>query len=239
MVHNLQSNLTNRIYYMKKLGIGVVLFFIAQLGSAQIKQNVGTFHSVDVTDKIQVELIHGSSNEVVTEGTNSENIQVINTNGALRIKMNTLNVLQGNNISVKVYFQSLKSLSAKKGAKIINRQNEKIVSDQLSVAATEGGLIVVYVEGKKIDVKATSGSTISLIGKSVTQDVVSNFGGKYEGKDLKTDVTNVTVNGGGKAEVYVKDSIVAKTRAGGVIDVYGNPAHKSEKKLAGGVINYK
>lgn len=232
-------DLMDRNYCMKKLGIGVVLFFITQLGIAQIKQNVGTFHSVDVTDKIQVELIHGTSNEVVTEGENSENIQVINTNGSLRIKMNTLNALQGNNINVKVYFQSLKSVSAKKGAKVINRQNDKIVADQLSIAAAEGGLIVVYVEGKKLDVKATSGSTVSLIGKSVTQDVISNFGGKYEGKDLKTDVTNVTVNGGGLAEVYAKDSVIAKTRAGGVIDIYGNPTNKSEKKLAGGVINYK
>ncbi|MBB2951859.1 MULTISPECIES: head GIN domain-containing protein [Sphingobacterium] len=224
---------------MKKLGLGAILFFIAQLGIAQTKQNVGTFNSVDVTDKIQVELIHGNSNEVVTEGANSENIQVINKNGALRIKMNTLNALQGNNISVKVYYQSLNSLSAKKGAKIVNREKEKIVADQLNVSAAEGGLVVVYVEAKKVDVKPTSGSTISLIGKSITQDVVSNFGGKYEGKELITDVTNVTVNGGGQAEVYAKDSIVAKTRAGGVIEVYGKPAHKSEKKLAGGIINYK
>jgi hypothetical protein len=224
---------------MKKLGLGAILFFIAQLGIAQTKQNVGTFNSVEVTDKIQVELIQGTSNEVVTEGTNSENIQVINKNGALRIKMNTLNALQGNNINVKVHFQSLKSLYAKKGAKIINRQDSKIASDQLSVSAAEGGLIVVYVETKKVDVKSTSGSTVSLMGKSITQDVISNFGGKYEGKDLITDVTNVTVNGGGNAEVYVKDSIIAKTRAGGIIDVYGKPAHTSEKKLAGGTINYK
>jgi hypothetical protein len=224
---------------MKKLGLGAILCFIAQLGIAQIKQNVGTFNSVDVTDKIQVELIKGTSNEVVTEGTNSENIQVINKNGALRIKMNTLNALQGNNINVKVYFQSLKSLSAKKGAKIINRQNSQISADQLSVSAAEGGLIVVYVETKKVDVKSTSGSTVSLMGKSITQDVISNFGGKYEGKDLITDVTNVTVNGGGNAVVYVKDSIIAKTRAGGIIDVYGKPPHTSEKKLAGGTINYK
>lgn len=224
---------------MKKLGIGAVLFFIAQLGIAQTKQNVGTFNSVEVTDKIQVELIHGTSNEVVTEGTNSENVEVINKNGALRVKMNTLNALQGNNINVKVYFQSLKSLSAKKGAKIINRKDSKVVADQLSVSAAEGGLIVVYAETKKMDVKSTSGSTVSLIGKSTTQDVIANFGGKYEGKDLITDVSNVTVNGGGQAEVFVKDSIIAKTRAGGVIDVYGKPAHKSEKKLVGGIINYK
>lgn len=224
---------------MKKLGLGAILYFIAQFGFAQTKQNVGTFNSVDVTDKIQVELIHGKSNEVVIEGDNSENIQVVNTNGALRIKMNTLNALQGNNVNVKVYYDALKSVSAKKGAKLINRDADQLVSDQLSVSAAEGGLIVMHVQAKKVDVKATSGSTISLIGKSITQDVISNFGGKYEGKHLLTDVSNVTVNGGGKAEVYAKDSIVAKTRAGGVIDVYGKPAHKSEKKLAGGIINYK
>ncbi|UIR57203.1 DUF2807 domain-containing protein [Sphingobacterium sp. SRCM116780] len=224
---------------MKKLGLGAILFFIAQLSFAQTKQNVGTFNAVEVTDKIQVELLKGTSNEVVIEGANSENIQVINNNGSLRIKMNTLNALQGNNVSVKVYFQSLNNILAKKGAKVVNRENQVIVSDQLNISAAEGGLVVLYLEAKKVDVKSTSGSTISLMGKSITQDVVSNFGGKYEGKDLKTDVSNVTVNGGGKAEIYAKDSVVAKTRAGGVIDVYGNPVHKSEKKIAGGTINYK
>jgi len=49
----------------------------------------------------------------------------------------------------------------------------------------------------------------------------------------------VTVNGGGKANVYVTDSIETKTRGGGVIDVYGKPEQRVEKKMAGGTVNFK
>lgn len=224
---------------MKKLGIGAVILFVTQFTYAQTKKDVGTFTAVEATDKIQVELIKSNSYEVISEGANSENIQIINNNGSLRIKMNTLNVLQGNNVSVKVYYQALQDISAKKGAKIVTRSDQIIVSDHLTVSAAEGGLVDIYVDAKKLDVKPASGSTIAITGTSITQDVISNFGGKYEGKGLITDVTNVTVNGGGIADVHAKNSVVAKTRAGGVINVYGSPAQKSEKKVIGGVINYK
>jgi hypothetical protein len=58
-------------------------------------------------------------------------------------------------------------------------------------------------------------------------------------KIFKTSITTVTVNGGGKADVYVTDSIETKTRGGGVIDVYGKPEQRVEKKMAGGTVNFK
>ena len=39
------------------------------------------------------------------------------------------------------------------------------------------------------------------------------------------------MNAGGEAEVSATESVDAKTRAGGNITVYGNPADKKTKKL--------
>ena len=88
---------------MKFLGVSVILLLIAQMGFGQVKQNVGDFSSVVATDKIQVELIKSDESLVTFEGQNHENVKVVNTNGSLVLKMNTLNMLQGGNISVKVY----------------------------------------------------------------------------------------------------------------------------------------
>lgn len=224
---------------MKYFGIAGVLFCAVQLSFGQAKQNVGDFRTLEVTDKIQVELIKSGENEVTLEGQNYENVQVINKNGELRIKMNTLNMLQGNAITVKVYFNSLQEIQAKKGAKVFSTSANVVQSDLLQLNATEGALIDLHVKAKKIDAKSSSGATLALYGHADTQDVISNFGGKYEGKGLKTGIAKVTVNGGGKAEVTVDNTIEAKTRGGGVIDVYGKPEHRVEKKTAGGVINFR
>ncbi len=224
---------------MKFLGVSVILLLIAQIGFGQVKQNVGDFSSVVATDKIQVELIKSDESLVTFEGQNHENVKVVNTNGSLVLKMNTLNMLQGGNISVKVYYKSLNNVEAKKGAKVFATTNNKVAADHLKVYASEGGLVDLYTAVKTAEIKVTSGATIALYGKANKQEIISNFGGKYEGKDFKTSITTVTVNGGGKADVYVTDSIETKTRGGGVIDVYGKPEQRVEKKMAGGTVNFK
>jgi hypothetical protein len=70
-------------------------------------------------------------------------------------------------------------------------------------------LIDLYTAVKTAEIKVTSGATIALYGKANKQEIISNFGGKYEGKDFKTATTVVTVNGG-KADVYATDSIETK-----------------------------
>ncbi|WP_282637751.1 head GIN domain-containing protein [Sphingobacterium thalpophilum] len=224
---------------MKFLGISAVFLLMGQIAFGQAKQNVGDFSSVMATDKIQVELIKSNESLVTFEGQNYENIKVVNTNGALALKMNTLNMLQGGNISVKVYYKSLKNVEAKKGAKVFATANDPVVADHLRVYASEGGLVDLHANAKTTEVKVTSGATVALYGKADKQEVISNFGGKYEGKDFKTATTTVTVNGGGKAEVYALDTIETKTRGGGVIDVYGKPEQRVEKKMVGGTVNFK
>ncbi|WP_293885084.1 head GIN domain-containing protein [Sphingobacterium sp. UBA1498] len=224
---------------MKFLGVSVILLLMAQVSFGQIKQNVGDFSSVLATDKIQVELIKSNESLVTFEGQNHENVKVVNTNGSLVLKMNTLNMLQGGNISVKVYYKTLGNVEAKKGAKVFATTDNTISADHLKVYASEGGLVDLYADVKTAEIKVTSGATIALYGKANKQEIISNFGGKYEGKDFKTSTTMVTVNGGGKADVYAADSIETKTRGGGIIDVYGKPEQRVEKKMAGGTVNFK
>ncbi|WP_312186201.1 head GIN domain-containing protein [Sphingobacterium sp.] len=224
---------------MKLIGISAILLLVTQLSFGQTKQNVGDFTSVVATDKIQVELIKSDESLVTFEGQNHENVKVVNTNGSLVLKMNTLNMLQGGNISVKVYYKDLTNIEAKKGGKVFAVANNTITGDHLKVYASEGGLVDLYAAVKTAEIKVTSGATVALYGKADKQEIISNFGGKYEGKDFKTAETVVTVNGGGKADVFAVNSVETKTRGGGVIDVYGKPEQRVEKKMAGGTVNFK
>ena len=66
-----------------------------------------------------------------------------------------------------------------------------------------------------------------------------NSAGKYLGKNLDSENSVVVSNAGGIAEINVTDSVDATTRAGGVIDIYGDPNDRKFKNVIGGKINFK
>ena len=87
--------------------------------------------------------------------------------------------------------------------------------------------------------KANSGGIINISGTAETQDVLVNSGASYNGEDLKSEVTSVTANAGGTAEIYASKTINATTRAGGNIEVYGAPKNRNTKNVIGGRIDFK
>ena len=84
--------------------------------------------------------------------------------------------------------------------------------------------------------KPTSGGAISTEGAATNQDVLINSGGQYNGADLSTNQSEVSVSAGGRAKIRATEIVEAKVRAGGTIQVYGNPKVLDTKKLFGGKI---
>ena len=80
---------------------------------------------------------------------------------------------------------------------------------------------------------------IEVSGISTEQDIIVNSGSKFSGKDLDSESVKVTSNAGGNAIVNASESVTATTRAGGVIDVYGDPGERNIKNIIGGKINFK
>ncbi|QQS94870.1 head GIN domain-containing protein [Sphingobacterium spiritivorum] len=223
---------------MKKIIAIGFLFMLAKVGMAQTRE-VGPFAKVEVTDKINVELINSSTYKVVISGNPSNEVDVIQKNGTLRLKMNTLNMMNGEGIHIKVYGNNISELTAKKGAIVKANEEEILSSNILNLSASEGGLLSLKVSGQEIKVSASKGGTVQASGKTPRQEVQLTFGGNYDGRSLVSENAKVTVNGGGRCEVNVKQTIDSQVRAGGIIHVYGNPAQRNEKKLAGGTIEYK
>ena len=118
--------------------------------------------------------------------------------------------------------------------------NQSGSSDGLTNSTSnEGSSIKLPIDTKKLDVKINSGAEVILTGKAESQTVIANSGGKYYSKTLKAENSSLTTNAGGVIEATSTKSVEAKTRAGGVIDIYGNPKQRNQKKVAGGRINFK
>lgn len=220
---------------MKKIHL-ILSLLIFSFAFSQQRQDTGTFSSLEVYDKIAVNLIPSGENYVEIMGSNTEDVQIINKNRTLKIRMNMSKFLGGDKVSVNVHYTTLNQINASEGSSVTSDQ--KIENPSLTLNAKEGASIVLETESNMVDVKTNSGGYIKLSGTSNAQSVVSNAGGNYEGKGLKTKTATVTVNAGGEAEVFASNFVNATTRAGGNIYIYGNPKVE-QKSLAGGKVHIK
>lgn len=83
-----------KITIMKNILAGAIAIVAVQFSFAQTVKNVGTFSSLKVYDKIPVVLIPSTSNKVEVNGKKSSDVEVINKNGELKVRMTTTNLLQ-------------------------------------------------------------------------------------------------------------------------------------------------
>ena len=194
--------------------------------SAQITKNVGDFTKVTSFDKISVQLIASTENKIEITGKTADEVEVINANSELKIRMPLGKLLKGDDIVAKVYFTKIEGLEANEGSYISCETELKALD--FGLIAKEGSQIKVSVDAQRIAVKSSGGAVIKLSGKAQNIDVVINSGGVLEAKECKTAQAVVSVN----ASVLVD----AKTRAGGIITIYGNPKQVNQKTMLGGSI---
>jgi len=220
---------------MKNIILAAAVTLVSQFSLAQSK-SVAAFTSLKVFDKIPVQLIPSSDYKAEISGSKSDDIEFVNSGNELKVRMKTLQLLQGDDVKVVLYYKNINSIQASQGAVITSA--DKINASKLEVTSNEGSQIDINVDTAVLEGKVNTGGILKLAGESESQSVVVNTGGKYDGQNLKTSITSITTNAGGQASVYASKSVDATTRAGGVIDVYGNPTTKNDKKIVGGKINY-
>jgi hypothetical protein len=218
---------------MKKIVYSLLL--ISSIAFAQTEKNVGDFTKVTAFDKIDVTLIPSTENKVKLIGKNYNEVELVNKNGELKIRMPLTKMLSGETISATVYYTKLEAVEANEGSRI--GAKDAISALNFNIICKEGSEIkLTNLQADRLQVRVSQGSIITVIGTVKNQDILSNSGGKYDGQDCKTQQTVVTVNAGGMANVYATDLVDAKTRAGGEITIYGKPKQIKEKKIAGGTI---
>jgi PIN domain nuclease of toxin-antitoxin system len=217
---------------MKKILFSLLL--ISSLTYAQTEKKVGDFHKVTAFDQITVELIASDENKVVLSGINSDEVEVINKNGELKLRMPLTNLLKGNQVKAKVYYIDLDAVEANEGSQISN--DDAIKATNFDIIAKEGAKIDISLDVAKVTVKLTSGAIVKTSGTAKNQDLLVSAGAVYNGKDLTTEQTSISSNAGGEAEVFATEFIDAKARAGSDIMIYGNPKQVTKKTFAAGHI---
>ncbi|MCT1529887.1 MULTISPECIES: GIN domain-containing protein [Sphingobacterium] len=215
----------------------IAVTFLVHTVDAQIKQTINEFSVLEVTDRLWVSIVPSDRHEIEIKGDLADKVEAVYSQGQLRLKMKGGYIMQGDQANVVVYTPSVSKIIAKKGSEV-NVEESAIEEEAMSFTASEGAKIRALINAVGVDATVNTGASIDLLGSATKLNVRTTAGANFYGKDLKTDIVHVRVNAGGKTEVYATESADVETRAGGTIDVYGNPTNKRDKKIAGGRITF-
>ncbi|TDS13021.1 head GIN domain-containing protein [Sphingobacterium paludis] len=204
---------------------------------AQTKVDIGHVVELHVTDKLNVVLVPSDENSVLVDGDLKDKVEVTQQDGKLRIKMASGYPLKGANTFVRVHSPSIYSFTVQKGA-VVQTEEGSIEQDSILVWANEGGKLDLAVNVKRVEVNSTTGSSVTLRGDTESQNIILTFGGNYYAEKLNSKKAFARTNGGGVCDVRASVSADVQTRAGGYINVYGNPTERKQKRLAGGKITF-
>jgi hypothetical protein len=221
---------------MKKI-VFLLVLVVTQSSIGQVTKNLGDFNTLKVYDKLTVVLIAAPENKVIITGSREQEVEVLNKNGELKLRMPFPKLLSGDDIAIKLYYKNLDGISVSEGAVVSS--DEVFDATIMDLNAREGAAIHLSLDVDKVNIKAVTGGIIVLEGKATNQDVVLMTGGILESKELITSQTSITVSAGGNAEVYATTLVDAKVKAGGSVFVYGKPKQINKETILGGKIEEK
>jgi hypothetical protein len=183
---------------MKKIIYSLLL--ISSIAFSQTEKKVGDFTKVSSFDKIDVQLIPSNENKVILQGKDADQVELVNKNGELKIRMPFGKLLKGDDISATVYYKKLDAVEANEGSRIASKEEIKAIN--FDIICKEGSEIkLLNLQASRLQVRTSAGSIVTIKGSVKNQDILSNSGGKYDGQDCVTEQTVVTVNAGGIAHV--------------------------------------
>lgn len=201
------------------------------------EHEVEEFDKVTAFDQIDVQLIPSKENKVILNGKNSEEVELINKDGELKIRLPLTKMMKGDDISATVYYTNLVAVEANEGSRI--SCESVIKATVFNINVKEGSVVNLKLDVSQLQLKINGGGKVDLSGKAKNQDVLLNNGSIYKAQKLLSGQATITANTGAEAFIKVTDYVDAKVRAGGEITIYGKPKKIDKKTIAGGKIYEK
>ncbi|MEM9680880.1 MAG: head GIN domain-containing protein [Bacteroidota bacterium] len=210
------------------------LFTLITSAQDQIEKTVGEFKTLKVYDLINVKMIKSTENKVVITGDNKRDVEVINRNGKLKIRMKVEEIYDGNDTVVKLYYTSVDVIDVNEGAEIT--VEDTIDQFEIDLKTQEGGKIIAELKVTYANIRSVTGGIIKATGTAKNQDVSLYTGGVYKGAECVSENSEVSIHAAGEAFVNATEGMDIRIRAGGDVYVYGDPKRVDESRVFGGRI---
>lgn len=215
----------------------LVLFLLGQMSFSQVNRDLGDYNKVKVFDRLNVELIASNENKIVISGDRANDVEVVNTNGELKLRMPLPKLLSGNNIEIKLYYKNLEFIDASEGSVVSSE--EVLKQNTIDLNAKEGSEISLELDVKKVVLRAVTGGKIELVGQASNQNSIVASGAILKADNLVTSQTNIYVSSGAEAKIFATLLVDAKAETGGNVTIFGKPKEINKTTSLGGKIKQK
>ncbi len=210
---------------MKKIYVILIMLsvfvFVKAQSSGEIR-TMGPFTSVKALKGINVVLLPIGKEEINIKVENcSVNDIITELNGKELILKVRNKIMKDAAISVFVSYKKIYGVTAATGGFI--SCDDVIEGDSLNINASSGGTVILDLDYKSINVKASAGSKIELTGKVNTQKVSVTSTATYIADQLKSEKVEIVANSFARADINVSDYLKAKASTGAKIGYFGEP----------------
>lgn len=219
---------------MKKYFFVLFLLSAAMLSAQEVTQDLDEFNEIKVYNGLEVILKEAKQNKAIITGKNRTDVKFKVDNGILKVRMSIDEILDNENTQITIQFKTLDKIDARQNASIT--VDAKLKQESLHLNASEGADIFADVNLTNLYIDANTGAQIEVEGKTDNQEVSINTGGKLFAKNIKSKNTEISIKAGGVADITASDKVEAKVRAGGTVNVYGNPKTLDQNTLFGGKV---
>ncbi|WP_298146294.1 DUF2807 domain-containing protein [Flavobacterium sp.] len=211
-----------------------LLFSTVALAQGTKTINLGDVSEVEVFDRINVVLIPSNEYKAEVSGSNVNDVEFELIDKKLKIHFPLHKFLEGESTKVLFYYKELHRVEGNEGSNISN--TDVLKGRELLLEAKEGAEVRLNIEAETVKTNVFSAGVVAVAGVAAVQVISVLSGGKFEGKDLITKETSVSVTAIGKAKIFATETVNAKVRLSGTIEVYGNPKQLTESRSMGGTI---
>lgn len=211
-----------------------LLVFFTTISAQETEINLDNFYEVDVSNGLKVVLTEAKENKAVIKGNSRDKVRIKVENGVLKIRTTLTHILKEDNTVVNIYYKQLKKVEAGQSSSVTFSNNLK--QDLIGLRAKEGASISATVDVEDFNGSAVTKGKLQVSGKAEKQNIEVKTGGEFHGENLIGSNIEVEVNGGGNANVFARNYVNSKVRAGGHIYIYGNPNQVDKQTTFGGTI---
>lgn len=212
----------------------LVAISVSTFGFSQVTKDVGNFEKVSVYDRISVELIPSSENKVVISGDRQDDVELVNKNGNLKVKMKLKKLLDGEEVQAQVYFTDLNSIDLSEGSFITS--DEVIKVGNFDINTKEGAEVRLKLDSDKASIRAVTGAKVKVSGNARILTLTGGTGGIIDAEKLNAEDVIAKITTGGEINLRASKTVDASVRAGGSIIIFGKPSSVSQKTTLGGSI---
>ncbi len=231
-----------KTFALPALALSLLVLVPAAAQTAPETRPVASFHAIEVSNGIELQLASGATQHVEAAADDAEQLGRLKTevrDGVLKItfdrKLNeTWTMSRTRHLRVSVTATALTALHASSGSLV--EVAGTFSTDKLDVSVSSGATLKAKFTSTDLRAQVSSGGVATVGGNAQRLDVGASSGGEFKGSELLARACEASASSGGTVDVAVQETLTAKASSGGDVRYSGSPKDVTRHTSSGGSV---